>query len=154
MNSLIIGIARTGSAFNFVLNEDTKYISMCGNKPEVSFSINCGQNNFIRVINELRYNDADPDSSAEAITFFEDLATQIFSDLKYLQIDENDLAPLHIRLVTTPFELAQIPFEFALTPPAIAGNQRIPLLANPQRKITLTRKVYLAIKTTNPFCLG
>lgn len=141
MNSLIIGIARTGKPNNSVLNDETRYISTCGNKPEVTFSIDCGQDQFIRVINGLRYNDADPDSSSEAIAFFEDLATQLFKNLRYLEIDENDPAPLHIRLVTTPFELAQIPFEFALTPPNISGDQRIPLLANPQRKITLTREV-------------
>ena len=42
--------------------------------------------------------------------------------------------------MTTPFELAQIPFEFTLTP-NIAGEQQIPLLANPGRKITLTREI-------------
>jgi hypothetical protein len=141
MNSLIIGIARTGTAYNYVLNTDTKYISMCGSKPEVSFSIDCGQDQFIKVINGLRYDDADPGSSAEAISFFQNLTTKLFSDLKYLQIDENDISPLHIRLVTTPFELAQIPFEFVLCDPFIADTPRTPLLAHPNREITLTREV-------------
>ena len=141
MKSLIIGIARTGKPHNYVLNEDTKYISMCGNKPEVSFSIGCEQDQFIKAVAGLRYDDADPDASAGPISFFQNLTTQIFQDLKYLKIEENDFSPLHIRLVTTPFELAQIPFEFTLTPPNIAGETQIPLLAHPERKITLTREI-------------
>lgn len=141
MKSLIIGIARTGSPNDYVLNPDNKYISMCGNKPEVSFSINCGQHQFIEVINSLRYDDADPSSSTDAIAFFQDLITSVFDDIKYLHIDEKDLTPLHIRLVTTPFELAQLPFEFVLAPANIANNQKIPLLTHPERKITLTREV-------------
>src|SRR5215203_1125626 len=140
MKSLIIGIARTGKPHNYVLNEDTKYISMCGNKPEVSFSIGCEQDQFLKAVDGLRYDDADLGSSSEAISFFQTLTTQIFQDLKYLKIEEDDFTPLHIRLVTTPFELAQIPFEFTLTP-NIAGEQQIPLLANPGRKITLTREI-------------
>jgi CHAT domain len=139
MKSLIIGIARTGKANNNVLNDETRYISMCGNKPEVSFSINCGQDEFIKTISKLRYDD--PASSAEAISYFKNLSTEIFADLKYLEIDENDLIPLHIRLVTTPLELAQIPFEFALAQPKAAGKEEVLLLANPLKKITLTREV-------------
>ncbi|MCW3107412.1 MAG: hypothetical protein JWQ09_1918 [Segetibacter sp.] len=141
MKSLIIGIARTGSPNDYVLNPDNKYISMCGNKPEVSFSINCGQHQFIEVVNGLRYDDADPSSSADAISFFQDLITRVFADIKYLQIDEKDFTPLHIRLVTTPFELAQLPFEFVLAPANITSGQRIPLLTHPERKIALTREV-------------
>lgn len=141
MRSLIIGIARTGSPNDFVLNPDNKYISMCGNKPEVSFSINCGQHDFIKQINGLRYDDADPSSSAGAISFFQDLVTKLFEDIKYLQIEKNDITPLHIRLVTTPFELAQLPFEFVLAPKDVTEGEKIPLLAYPGRKITLTREV-------------
>jgi len=141
MKSLIIGIARTGSPNNFVLNPDTRYISMCGSKPEVSFSIDCGQYDFIRMVNGLRYTDADPEASSGAISFFNHLTSKFFEDLKFLKVDENDFSPLHIRLVITPFELAQIPFEFILSPSNIAGDQKIPLLANPERKFTMTREV-------------
>ncbi len=84
MRSLIIGIARTGSSDSYLLNQDTKYISMCGSNPEVTFSINCVQYDFLKMINGLRYDDADPDSSTEAISFFQKLTTQLFEDLKYI----------------------------------------------------------------------
>jgi hypothetical protein len=139
MKSLIIGIARTGKANNNVLNNETRYISMCGNKPEVTFSIDCGQDEFIETVSKLRYYYYD--DSPEAISYFKNLATKIFADLKYVEIDKNDLTPLHIRLVTTPLELAQIPFEFALLQPKVAGVEDVLLLANPLKKITLTREV-------------
>ena len=140
MKSLIIGIARTGSQNDFVLNQDTRYISMCGSKPEVSFSIGCGQFEFLKMINDLRYRDADPDSSSEAIAYFTQLTSKIFNDIKYLKIDENEDSPLHIRLAMSPLELAQIPFEFSHYPKTLA-NGTTPMLANPKRIITLTREV-------------
>ncbi len=141
MRSLIIGIARTGSPTNYLLNPDMRYISMCGNKPEVSFSIDCGQHDFNRMANGLRYHDADPDASLEAINFFTNLTTRLAEDLKYLTIDEQDIGPLHIRMVITPFELSQIPFEFVLSPYNSEGERKIPLLVHPERRFILTREV-------------
>ncbi len=141
MKQLILGIARAGTPNNYLLNEDTRYISMFGNKPEVTFSISCGHDKLIEKISELRYNDADPSSAEEAISFFQRLTSKLLQDLKYLTIDENDRSPLHIRLVATPLELAQIPFEILLCPENISGGQEIPLLAHPERIISLTREI-------------
>lgn len=141
MKQLILGIARAGTPHNYLLNEDTRYISMFGNKPEVTFSIPCGHDKLIEKISKLRYNDADPSSAAEAITFFQGLTSRLLQDLKYLTIEENDYSPLHIRLVTTPLELAQIPFEFFPYPPDISGGEEIPLLTHPDRIISLTREI-------------
>jgi hypothetical protein len=141
MKSLILGIARAGTPNNYLLNEDTRYISMFGNKPEVTFSIHCGHDQLIEKISKLRYNDADPSSAEEAITFFQKLTSKLLQDLKYLNIEENDFSPLHIRLVTTPLELAQIPFEFFPCPPNISGGKEIPLLAHPDRVISFTREI-------------
>lgn len=138
MKSLIIGIARTGTAHNHVLNPDTKYIAMCGSAPEITFSINCGQDEFFKEIEGLRYDD--PASSPRSISYFQELATRIFNDIKFLKIDKNDSEALHIRLITSPLELAQIPFEFVLSREDPLG-QRFPLLAHPKRTIILTREV-------------
>jgi len=138
MNSLIIGIARTGDADNHLLSPDISYIAMCGSYPEATFSINCKQLDFYGQVKLLRYTDADPNASAPAIAFFKNLVTKIYTDLKYLSIDEKDKAPLHIRLVTSPIELAQLPFEFGLDP---NSEDKTPLLLNPERAITLTREV-------------
>jgi hypothetical protein len=137
MNSLKIEISRPGSMNNMVLNEDTKYISLCGTSPQQSFSIDCGQDTFYSFVNELRYDDADPNASAEAITFFKKLTTNLFEDIKFFDLEKKYPGNLHIRLVTTPLELAQVPFEFVTTPVPVG----IPLLANPMRIVTLTREV-------------
>src|SRR5689334_18103444 len=136
MNSLIIGVARTGTPNDFVLNPELRYISLCGSNPEVTFSIDCGQHRFFEVINQLRYDDSDPSASAEAISFFERLTTKFFTDLKYLTSQyEKDSEPLHIRLVVNPLELAQVPFEFTLPPSSNQANGSIPLLANINRLV-------------------
>jgi len=116
MRTLIIGIARTGDADNHLLSPDISYISMCGSYPEATFSINCRQQEFYEKAKLLRYTDGDPNASAPAISFFKKLITQIYTDLKYLLIDDTDKTPLHIRLITAPIELAQLPFEFGLNP--------------------------------------
>lgn len=141
MKSLNIGIARAGTPNNYLLNEDTRYISMFGNKPEVTFSIPFGHDKLIEKIGKLRYNEADPSSAEESIAFFQRVTSKLLQDLKYLTIEESDNSPLHIRLVTTPLELAQIPFEFFLCPPNISDGKEIPLLAHPNRTITLTREI-------------
>lgn len=140
MKSLIIGIVRPGTTSDFVLNTDTKYVSLCGTKPEVSFSIDCGQYKFLELINGLRYQDADPSTAEQPISALQELVTGVFERMKYLQIEEED-TELHIRLVTTPLELAQLPFEFVLAPVSIADNPRAPLLTLPGKLITLTREV-------------
>jgi hypothetical protein len=114
---------------------------MCGSNPEVNFSINCEQHQFYEKVKKLRYDDADPSSSAKAISFFETLTTKLFTDLKYLTINEKDTGSLHIRLVASPIELAQIPFEFALAPANISNQGNEHLLTHPERLITLTREV-------------
>ncbi|MCL6257477.1 CHAT domain-containing protein [Aquiflexum sp. TKW24L] len=141
MKQLILGIARAGTHNNYLLNEDTRYISMFGTKPEVTFTISCGHDKLIEKISQLRYNDADPSSADEAISYFQRITSKLLQDLKYLTIDENDLSPLHIRLVATPLELAQVPFEFFPCPENISEGKKIPLLAHPDRIISLTREI-------------
>ena len=145
MRTLIIGIARTGDADNHLLSPDISYISMCGSYPEATFSINCRQQEFYEKAKLLRYTDGDPNTSAPAISFFKKLITQIYTDLKYLLIDDTDKTPLHIRLITAPIELAQLPFEFGLNP---KGSNQIPLLLNTDRPITLTREVRQVTEAT------
>jgi hypothetical protein len=91
----------------------------------------------------LRYNDADPSSASAAISFFEKLMATIFKNLKYLDHYRSDKGPLHIRLITTPMELAQLPFEFVPSSWDAIETAMTPLLTDPERIITLTREVLL-----------
>lgn len=138
MRSLIIGIARTGERNDYVLNADLPYISMCGTKPEVTFRINCGQAKLNQQLNQMRY--VHGSDRQAAITFFEKLITHVFRDIKYLQISNEDQSSLHIRLVMSPLELAQLPFEFCLAPNHIAENKEH-LFAMRSRVVTITREL-------------
>src|SRR5258708_2681369 len=112
MKSLIIGISRPGDPDGINLSPDTRYVFRCGSYPEISFSIEYKQLAVFENFKELRYNDADPTAASGAILFFEKLMATIFKKLKWLDKYNSDKSPLHIRLVTTPMELAQLPFEF------------------------------------------
>lgn len=144
MKSVIIGISRPGDPDGIPLIDDSKYVSRCGSFPEVTFSIGCKQTDFFDHIKELRYDDNDPSSSAGAISFFQDMMRSIFKKFPYINLDKNDKTKLHIRLITTPMEIAQLPFEFVPAPWTINGNGSVPLLANDDRMITLTREVLLS----------
>jgi hypothetical protein len=137
MKSMIIGISRPGDADGVSLAPSNAYVARCGSFPEVSFSIKCKQLEFYEKVKELRYTDGDPTSSDDAIDFFQHLTREIFDNLKYLDNVEKGKSSLHIRLITTPMELAQLPFEFV--PGKAEGS--LPLLADPDRAITLTREV-------------
>lgn len=138
MKSQILGIARIGTPQGFVLNPINYYISLCGEKPQVTFNVDCQQELFDKMINDLRYHDGDPSSSSAAISFFQELTTKAFEDFEYVNLDPLETEALHLRLVVSPLELIQIPFEFAIFP---NDPSKIPLLANNNRIITLTREV-------------
>jgi hypothetical protein len=140
MKSLIIGISRPGDADGVSLTPLNAYVARCGAFPEVTFSINCKQLEFYEKIKELRYTDGDPSSSDNAINFFQELTREIFDNLKYMDNVVKEKSPLHIRLITTPMELAQLPFEFVPSKPDSNGNGH-PMLADPDMEITLTREV-------------
>ena len=55
---------------------------------------------------------------------------------------------MHLRLVTTPKEIAQLPFEMALTPIQLQNNTpQKPFFLNPDIKTTFTREVrHIAFK--------
>jgi len=141
MKSILIGISRPGDADGVPLLKTTQYVARCGSSPEVTFSIDCKQLEFFDNVKGLRYNDGDPSSSAGAISFFQKLMSDIFNNFQYLVIENNDKSPLHIRLITTPMELAQLPFEFIPAPMRTTSTALSPLLADPERIITLTREV-------------
>lgn len=141
MKSLVVTISRTGDPDNTNLSPDTRYLALTGWNPEVTFSIDCKQEKFYENVEQLRYRDGDPSSSDNAVIFFKELINKLFADLIYARFDNNGNEPLHIRLVTAPMELAQLPFEF-MNPAALPGGLPLPeLLVNPSRLITLTREV-------------
>jgi len=150
MKTLTIGISRTGDADGHPLLPDTGYISRCANFPEVPFFIKCKQSEFLDTVENLRYTNVSPVATNTAICSLTSLISDVFKALKYLNVDGADKDSLHIRLITTPMELAQLPFEFAPSTWDLSwkGASTLPdakdipvLLADPVREITLTREV-------------
>lgn len=141
MHTVIIEILRAGESHSHELSEKTKYIALCGSHPHVELTIDCNQETFSNYKKMLRYFESDEQQRQKGIRFFEQLITKIFDDIVPLRIEGQTEDWLHLRLVITPRELAQLPFELALTPEGFMGHPLKRFLLNPQRLTTLTREV-------------
>ncbi len=141
MHTLTIELLRVGKPHDHALSKKIKYIALCGSHPPVDFSINCDQDTFINYKKKIRYFESNEQERQEGIHFFENLITKILDDIEPLRIEGQTEDWLHIRLVMTPKELAQLPFELALTPKGFQGQHSKKFLLNPQRLTTLTREV-------------
>ncbi|MCX6266635.1 MAG: CHAT domain-containing protein, partial [Bacteroidetes bacterium] len=141
MHTVTIEILRPGKSFDHNLSAQTEYIALCGSHPPVDFKIDCDQDTFLRYKEKLRYGAAGEEERADAIGFFQQLMAKIFDDISPLRLEGQTNDWLHLRLVMTPKELAQLPFELALTPQGFQGHPLIPFLMNPQRLTILTREV-------------
>ncbi|MEJ7912800.1 MAG: CHAT domain-containing protein [Chitinophagaceae bacterium] len=143
MNTIVIEILRNGQVLNQLLQKQTNYIALCGAEPATDFTINCDQAEFDDHVKLLRYDNNDEDSRQLGIQFFQQLINKIIEQIypKGVSADlEFDL--LHLRLVTTPKEIAQLPFEMALTPLKLQKDQLAkPFFLNPDRRTTFTREV-------------
>lgn len=141
MHTLTIEILRIGQPHDHSLSKKTKYIALCGTHPSLDFSVGCDQLTFDRYKEMLRYFESDEKTRQEGINFFEQLMTKILDEIEPLRVEGQTEDWLHLRLVMTPKELAQLPFELALTPKGFQGQHSKKFLLNPQRITTLTREV-------------
>ena len=141
MHTVCIEILRTGESYNYELSEKTKYIALCGSHPHVDLTVGCNQLTFSKNKKKLRYFESDEEQRQEGIRFFEQLITKIFDDLEPLRIEGQTEDWLHLKLVISPRELVQLPFELALTPKGFPGHPLKKFLLNSQRLTTLTREV-------------
>ncbi|WP_153796933.1 CHAT domain-containing protein [Foetidibacter luteolus] len=143
MNTIVIEILRTGQAVNELLDTDINYIALCGAQPAKDLVIACRQDEFNERITLLRYNNNDEAKRQEGISFFQQLVDGVIDQIYPTGMPAPQPGEwLHLRLVTTPKEMAQIPFEIALTPQQIQQTDKpLPFFLNPQYKTTLTREV-------------
>ncbi|HMK24995.1 MAG TPA: CHAT domain-containing protein [Chitinophagaceae bacterium] len=155
MNEIVIEILRDGQTVNQLLKSGTNYIALYGSDPAKDFMINCEQQEFNNYVKLLRYDNTNEISRQSGIAFFQDLISGIIDKIYPAQIAQgiqNDM--VHLRLVTTPKEIAQLPFEMALTPSVLQNEMpRTPFFVNPKIKTTFTRELrQLSFKQYNwPF---
>jgi hypothetical protein len=142
MNTIIIEILRNGQTVNQLLQKELNYIALCGPEVAKDFMIKCDQEIFDDHIKLLRY-DTDESSRQLGIAFFQELITGIIDQIypaELAKVLKKDF--LHLRLVTTPKEIAQLPFEMALTPKELQNTpDRKPFFINDDIKTTFTREV-------------
>ena len=143
MHTITLQIDRTGTSNNHELSPEIKYVVSCQSLPGIDLNIDCDQASFNQHKEMLRYDSKDEARRQTGITFFQQLVTKLLDDIQPLAIEASKYAGqwLHLRFLTNEKELVQLPFELALTPKNLQGQQLKPLLLNPQQLTTLTREV-------------
>jgi hypothetical protein len=141
MQTVTVEILRPGQPLGLGLLKKTRYIVLCGSQPPVDLKIKCDQKTFEGYRELLRSVEPDGKAREKGIVFFSDLITKILNDIRPLLTEGKTDDWLHLRLVMTPRELAQLPFELALTPDGFQGQHSKWFLVNPQLPVTLTREV-------------
>ena len=143
MHTITLQIDRTGTSSDHELSPEVKYKVCCQNMPGIDLQIDCDQASFNQHKEMLRTDSNDEQIRQEGITFFQQLMTKIFDDIQPLAIEASKYSDqwLHLRVLTNEKELVQLPFELALTPKGLQGQQIKPWLLNPQQLTTLTREV-------------
>ncbi len=154
-------IIRPGPAHNQLLSPITIYTALCGESAPVDFSIDLEQHQLNERIARLRYVYVEGEKIYEIPQYerevaIEDLGNEISRILAKLQNllfetgrafgqtlyspDESEEHLIHLRLVSSAAELANIPLEVAVSPPSTPSEGR-KMLLDLNLPVVLTREI-------------
>ena len=146
MRTITLELLRHGPAHNQLLSPLTPYLALCENHGAVTLQIKLEHNQLLHRLRALSYR-----LGEEARSFqLQDTArllAELLASIPGLAADLHRCgvlpgeanAPLHLRLVLSASELALLPFELALSPPAWPGAGQ-PMLLQQQTPMCLTRE--------------
>jgi len=146
IRQVVLEILRHGEAHNQLLSPLTRYLALCGSHPAVSLTIPFEHRELAHLLSRMRYEDGMTGAEARDRAFARNqlsrAVTGLLEQIPALphegRVDEGEL--LHLRMMTTPQELAILPFELA-NPPGGFSSGGQPLLIGPQPDVVLTREV-------------
>jgi beta-lactamase superfamily II metal-dependent hydrolase len=146
IRQVVLEILRHGEAHNQLMSPLTRYLALCGSHPAVSFSIPFEHRELAHLLSRMRYEEGMDSSVASDRAFAREqlsrTVTRLLEQIPALphegRVDDGEL--LHLRLMTTPQELAILPFELA-NPPSGFSSGGQPLLIGPTPDVVLTREV-------------
>jgi len=148
VREVVLEILRHGPAHNQLLSPLTQYLALCGSHPAVSLTVPFEHRTLEYLLSRMSYPEGlDPRAEAarDRTQAHERLATAVTGLLDQIpalphegRVGNGQL--LHLRLMTTPQELAMLPFELA-NPPGGFENGGQPLLIGPTPDVVLTREV-------------
>lgn len=148
IREVVLEILRHGSAHNQLLSPLTQYLVLCGSNPAVSVNVPFEHRILEYLLSRMSYPEGlNPNSEAardraHAREELSKAVTTLLESVPSLARESNAGKDglLHLRLVTTPQELALLPFELAM-PPHGFNNSGQPLLIGPEPDVVLTREV-------------
>ena len=146
IREVVLEILRHGPAHNQLLSPLTQYLALCGSHPAVSLTVPFEHRELQYLLSRMNYeeglNETTAPDRAFARTRLSQAVTCLLEQIPALphegRVGADEL--LHLRLMTTPQELAMLPFELADPPSGFqSGGQ--PLLIGPTPDVVLTREV-------------
>jgi len=149
INNIKLEFLRPGPAHNQLLSPLTLYIALCGREGPVTVNLPFEHRQLLNRLERLRYitpSGAIPPQQREAeVQEIGELIGEVLGKVPALatQIGNartNSKGLVHLRLSLSAFELALVPFEFAIAPNGFPGSGS-PLFLQARVPITLTREV-------------
>ncbi len=142
-------LLRPGPAHNQLLSPLTSYIALCGRAEPVTIHFPFEHQKFLSHLERLRYitpsgsipeqqREAEVQEIGEIIGNVFGLVTTLVSEIEHARTGDNCL--VHLRISTSAFELALVPFEFAIAPNGFPGFGT-PLFLQSIVPICITREV-------------
>ena len=149
INNIKLEFLRPGPAHNQLLSPLTLYIALCGREGPVTVNFPFEHRQLLNRLERLRYitpSGAIPAQQREAeVQEIGEMIGKVLGEVPALatqignaRIDSKGL--IHLRLSLSAFELALVPFEFAIAPDGFPGSGS-PLFLQSRVPITLTREV-------------
>jgi hypothetical protein len=140
---------RPGPAHNQLLSPLTSYIALCGSEGQITVAFPFEHRQLLSRLERLRYVTSSgviPPSQAEAeVREMGEMIGNVLGEVRVLGSEIGNALTsgkglVHLRLSLSAYELALVPFEFAVSPDGFPGSGS-PLFLQSRSPVTVTREV-------------
>ena len=145
MRTITLELLRHGPAHNQLLSPLTPYLALCEDHAAVTLKVKLEHRSLLHQLRALSYQlgeETRQHQLQDSARFLAELLAQVpglAAELSRSAGDGPSSQPIHLRLVLSASELALLPFELALAPPAWPGAGQ-PLLLQPRQPMCITRE--------------
>ena len=145
MRTITLELLRHGPAHNQLLSPLTPYLALCEDHAAVTLQVKLEHRSLLHQLRALSYQlgeETRQHQLQDSARFLAELLAQVpglAAELSRSAGDGPSSQPIHLRLVLSASELALLPFELALAPPAWPGAGQ-PLLLQPRQPMCITRE--------------
>ena len=145
MRTITLELLRHGPAHNQLLSPLTPYLALCEDHAAVTLQVKLEHRSLLHQLRALSYQLGEETRQHQVqvcARFLAELLAQVpglAAEVNRSGANGHSPQPIHLRLVLSASELALLPFELALAPPAWPGAGQ-PLLLQPRQPMCITRE--------------